>query len=243
MTPFNGYKIRPRLTAKAGGKTFSWLFDTGASITCMTKASFNAAFPHQKPHRVQSSQHCTATSGDKLNSLGIYEIDLFIKGKKFTHPINVMDTLTDNIIGIDFRHKNKLHYDVQTRQVKIAGIEGDQIVAIKEQVLPALASTVVTAKYKGKPEPNVHFIASIFAPKNPMLSGMPAIVTVDKNNNCKIVIDNCAPYDVTIDRNDILALMDRETEQLQPLEDSVISAILMDIDKKLPKVPKRKLTK
>jgi hypothetical protein len=34
----------------------------------------------------------------------------------------------------------------------------------------------------------------------------------------------------TIDRNDILALMDRETEQLQPLEDSVISAILTDID-------------
>ncbi len=59
---------------------------------------------------------------------------------------------------------------------------------------------------------------------------MPAVVTVDKNNNCKIVIDNCAPYDVTIDRNDILALMERETEQLQPLEDSVISAILTDID-------------
>jgi len=55
-----------------------------------------------------------------------------------------------------------------------------------------------------------------------MLSGMPAVVTVDKNNNCKIVIDNCEPYDITIDRNDIIALMDRETEQLQPLEDSVI---------------------
>jgi hypothetical protein len=150
MTPFNGDRIRPRLTAKAGGKTFSWLFDTGASITCMTQASFHAAFPHTKPCRVQNSQHCTAASGDKLNSLGIYKIDLFIKGKKFTHPINVMDTLTDNIIGIDFMHKNKLHYDVQTRRVKIAGIEGDQIVAIKEQVLPALASTVITARYKGK---------------------------------------------------------------------------------------------
>jgi len=168
MTPFNGDKIRPRLTAKAGGQNFSWLFDTGASITCMTKASFNDAFPHQKPRRVQNSQHCTAVSGNKLNSLGIYEIDLFIKGKKFTHNINVMDTLTD--IGIDSMHKNKLHYDVQTRQVKTASIEGDQIVAIKEQVLPALASMVFTAKYKGKPEQNVHFIASIFAPKNPMLS-------------------------------------------------------------------------
>jgi hypothetical protein len=72
---------------------------------------------------------------------------------------------------------------------------------------------------------------------------MPAIVTIDKNNNCKIVIDNCAPYDITIDQNDIIALMDKETEQLQPLEDSVILAILTDIDKKLPPVPKCKLTK
>jgi hypothetical protein len=72
MTPFNGDRIRPRLIAKVGGQTFSWLFDTGASITCMMQASFNTAFPHQKPHRVQSCQHCTAASGIKLNSLGIY---------------------------------------------------------------------------------------------------------------------------------------------------------------------------
>jgi hypothetical protein len=45
MTPFNGDKIRPRVTARAGGKTFSWLFDTGASVTCMTANSFHAAFP------------------------------------------------------------------------------------------------------------------------------------------------------------------------------------------------------
>ncbi len=76
-----------------------------------------------------------------------------------------------------------------------------------------------------------------------MLSGMPAVVSIGKNNNCKLVIDNCAPYDVTTDRNDILAIMDMETEQFQLLEDSVISAILTDIDKKLPKVPKKTLTK
>jgi hypothetical protein len=47
-----------------------------------------------------------------------------------------------------------------------------------------------------------------------MLSSMPAIVSVDKNNNCNLVIDNCAPYDVIIDQNDIIGLMDVETEQL-----------------------------
>jgi hypothetical protein len=76
-----------------------------------------------------------------------------------------------------------MHYDVQTRQVKIAGIDGDEIVAIKEQVLPALASTVITAKYKGKMQKDVNFIASIYAPQTLMLSGMPAVVSIDKNNN------------------------------------------------------------
>ena len=46
MTPFNGDRIRPRVTARTGGKTFSRLLDTGASVTCMTTASFKAAFPH-----------------------------------------------------------------------------------------------------------------------------------------------------------------------------------------------------
>ncbi len=77
-----------------------------------------------------------------------------------------MDQLTDNIIGIDFMPKHKLHYDVQTRQVKISGIDIDQIVAITEQKLPALASTVITAKYKGKVDTNMNNIASIYAPCN-----------------------------------------------------------------------------
>ncbi len=76
-----------------------------------------------------------------------------------------------------------------------------------------------------------------------MISGMPAIVSIDKNNNCKIIVDNCAPYNVIIDCNDIIGIMDTEDEALIPLEDSTISAILSDIDKHLPKVPKKKLTK
>ena len=110
----------------------------------MTANSFNAAFPSNKPRRVQTAQHCTAASGNKMNSLGIYEIELEIKGKKYRHHINVIDQLTDNIIGIDFMHQHQLHYNVQTRQVKIAGVDIDQIVAIKEQTLPALASTAVS---------------------------------------------------------------------------------------------------
>jgi hypothetical protein len=239
MTPFNGDKIRPRVTARAGGKTFSWLFDTGASVTCMTANSFNTAFPHYKPRRVQNVQHCTAASGNKMHSLGIFEIDLEIKGKKYQHQINLIDQLTDNIIGIDFMHQHKLHYVIQTRQVKIAGVEFNQIIAIKEQTLPALTLTVITAKYKGKVTKDNNYIS----PRTPMLSGMPAIISINKNNNCKIVLDNCTPYNVTISRNDILGIMEAEPDEPIPMEDSTISAILQDLENKLPKIQKRKLTK
>ncbi len=192
MTPFNGDRVRPRVTASSGGKTFSWLFDTGALVTCMTAESFKAAFPHSKPHRVQNAQLCTAASGNPMNSLGIFEIDLQIKGKTFKHNINVIDQLTDNIIGIDFIHRHKLHYNVQTHQVKISAININQIVAIKEQTLPALASTVIMAKYKGKVDKNSTYIAYIFAPRTPRVSVMPAIVSVDKNkqlqNHCATIV-------------------------------------------------------
>jgi hypothetical protein len=132
-------------------------------------------------------------------------------------------------------HQHKLHYDMQTIQVKIASIDIDQIVATKEQVLPALASTVISAKYKGKIQKDINYIASIYAPHTPMLSGMPAIVSIDKNNNCKLVIDNCVPYDICIDRNDVLCLMDMEREQLNLLKIQQFSVTLTNNYQKCPK--------
>jgi hypothetical protein len=137
-------------------------------------------------------------------------------------------------------HRHSLHYDVQNRPVKIAGVEFDQIIAIKKQMLPPLTSTVITAKYKGKVVKDMNYIVSIFSPKMPIESGMLAIVLIDKNNNCKIVLDNCAPYDVTISRNNILGIMDAEPDDPIQMEDSTISAILQELENKLPKVPKKK---
>ncbi len=143
MTPFNGDKIRPRLAVKAGDKTFSWLFDTGAAVTCMNKQSFELAFGHSKPKQISKPQSCVAASGDKMSSYGVFEIDLFIKGKKFTHPVNVIEELNENIIGIDFIHAHKLTYDVISCKVMFAGAGTNSIMALKNTVLPAMMSTVI----------------------------------------------------------------------------------------------------
>jgi len=47
-----------------------------------------------------------------------------------------------------------------------------------------------------------------------IISGMPAIVYIDKNNNFKIIVDNCALHDVQIDPDEILGIMDTESDKL-----------------------------
>jgi hypothetical protein len=89
-----------------------------------------------------------------MSSLGVFKVHLWIKGKKFTHLVNVINKLNANIIGIDFIHKHKLTYDMITRQVKFVGTGVNSIVALKQTVLPTLTSTMVKAKYKGKNKHN-----------------------------------------------------------------------------------------
>jgi hypothetical protein len=92
------------------------------------------------------------------------------------------------------------------------------------------------AKYKGKVNKDMTYIASIFAPKTPTVSGMPAVVSININNNCKIIVDNCAPYDVIIDRNDVLGFMDIETDELIPMKDSTKAIWIYFINTKNPSV-------
>jgi hypothetical protein len=65
---------------------------------------------------------------------------------------------------------------------------------------------------------------------------MPAWVTLDGYKNCKLIIDNCAPYDITIPRNEILGVLEFESEQCLPLNEDTVASIIADIEQKFPKV-------
>jgi hypothetical protein len=49
-----------------------------------------------------------------------------------------------------------------------------------------------------------------------MVSGMPSIVNIDENNICNIEVEKCAPYDVTLERDDITGVMETEQDELVP---------------------------
>jgi len=58
-----------------------------------------------------------------MSSYGVFEVDLFIKGKKFTHPVNVIKELNENIIGIDFIHAHKLTYEYSLAKGNLPQLE------------------------------------------------------------------------------------------------------------------------
>jgi len=72
---------------------------------------------------------------------------------------------------------------------------------------------------------------------------MPALVTLDKYKHCKLVIDNCAPYEITLARNEVLGVLKFEQDKCIPLNEKTISALTSDIHGQLPKVPKKKFTR
>ncbi len=39
-----------------------------------------------------------------MNSLGIFKIEMTIRGRKFLHAVTVVKDINDNILGIDFTH-------------------------------------------------------------------------------------------------------------------------------------------
>jgi hypothetical protein len=209
----------------------------------MNSRSFNAAFGNQKPKKIANAQSCVAASGDAMNSLGVYEVDLYIKGQKFTHPVNVINELNDNIIGINFMHRNKLIYDINTRQVKFADKKMNTNCATKQITIPAMTSSIITTKFNGDTHPDKTYIATIHCPGAPTLTGVLSLVTIDSNQNCKVVIENCAPYEVTFERNDIMGIIEIEEDKLYPLTDETAAGICAILKNNIPDTPRPGLTK
>jgi hypothetical protein len=170
-----------------------------------------------------------------MSSLGIYKIKMTIRGRKFTHPLTVVEDINNNILGDNFMHQHKLNYDSMSKQITFAYMLTNALYAVKEVTIPALSSMMETTKYKGLTSDSAQPIATIHAPQHPTISGMPAWASLDSYKNCKIIIDNCAPYDIVLPRNEILGVLEFEPEQCLPLNEDTVASIISNIEQNFQK--------
>jgi hypothetical protein len=77
----------------------------------------------------------------------------------------------------------------------------------------------------------------------PTLTGILSVVSIDENNNCKVMIENFAPFEVTIERNNLLGLVEIEEGELIPLRDDTAAEICASIKDNILKTPIAKLSR
>ena len=135
-----------------------------------------------------------------------------IRSRKFSHPMTVVEDIIDNIIGIDFMHANQMNYDATSKQITFAHMLTNALYAVKETMIPALSTMIISTKFKGSLCETAKPVATIHTPNNPTISGMPALVTLDKCKNCKLATHNCAPYDIVLAQNEVLGVLEFKTE-------------------------------
>jgi hypothetical protein len=122
-----------------------------------------------------------------------------------------------------------MNYDATSKQITFAHLLTNALYALKQTTIPALSYMIINAKFKGTICNKANSVATIHAPTNPTISGMPALVTLDRHKHCKLVIDNCAPYEITLARNEVLGVLEFEPDKCIPLNESTISALISDI--------------
>jgi hypothetical protein len=79
------------------------LFDTGASLTCISIGAFKSIPIHARPNKIgEKGKNAVGASGASLVPKGTYLLPLEWNGKKIMQPVNVFQNLrTPLILGID----------------------------------------------------------------------------------------------------------------------------------------------
>jgi hypothetical protein len=212
MTLFNGDYKDTKIIGTINGKNFDWKIDTGSAVTCMNINAFEMAFGKAKEKNQKE-----------------FKTDIFIRKRKCTHTVKIADKSSENILGIDFLQKFRLHLDPSTKEVTFQSAPSRALFATKNFSIPPFATTLVQARTFQTINDQLHYIADIGVPKQPLIFGLSTLVSFDSRNQCTMPIQNCAPHEVNISTGDILGILSTETEEPIPFNDDSLAAICEQI--------------
>ena len=212
MTLFNGDHKDTKIIGTVNGKNFYWKIDTGSAVTCMNINAFETAFGKTKEKNQRD-----------------FKMDIFIKKRKCAHTVQIADESSENILGIDFLQKFRLHLDPKTKEVTFQSAPSKALFATKNFTIPPFATTLVQAKTFQTIKNQLHYIADIGVPKQLLISGPSTLVSFDHRSQCTLQIQNCAPHEVNVSTGDILGILSTEKEDPIPFDDNSLATICEQI--------------
>ena len=242
---------RPYVRAKINQFGRDFLYDTGASRTCIKLDTFNKMFPHGKPRMIKpdsAMQPLFDASGSDLNLIGVFDMTFEIFGKTFQHDVRVLEHVTEDIIGIDLIHKINLQYDPAQQEVFLNTRSQSSVLTLRsEEKLKALSKKIIKVNFNGTCDSESVSIATIFSEESKLIQGGPALIKYDNNNHAYIEVANCAPYDITLTRGSIIAIVENEDKEfVSEITGETIDDFISEVSEKQNKtkpIPNRVMSK
>ncbi len=98
----------------------------------MNANNFRQAFVEKWPKLLHKRKGFVAANRSKMNSLGVFELPMTIRRRRFLHPVIVVEDINDNIISIDFMHANRMIYDPASEQITFVHMLTNALYSLKK---------------------------------------------------------------------------------------------------------------
>ena len=208
---------RPYADVTINDIKIKFLYDTGADVSCIQEETFRKL---KLPITKISHKDCKSAGGQSLKILGQTELPLKFDGKTFSHTFLVIKDLNEKgIFGIDLISKHQLNYSPKNRE--FSWCEGNYwkhgvIKSLKQRYLAPLSVTPIKVQVETdqghKVGEGIPIGICVFNPSRPLLTSMPGLITTDSNHSGTIMVQNCSPAEMMLQRGEIIGIAENYEE-------------------------------
>ena len=226
---------RPHIIINMQSILSSWLYDTGACITVMPLSLFRKIPVDQRPIKYPPLHELCTASGSPLRTIGVYYLKLTFQQRSIITPVAVCENVSQPILGIDAIKKFGLIFSPNSNSfsfenASIASVQPPRLPAppadyavdphfvvaslsiIKSVKLPPLTSLSLSVQAVNSADPSsiagVTGLAHIGHPSFPYLNGGPGIVQTDSVGEIRIRLNNCAPFEILLNKGDVIGSLE-----------------------------------
>ena len=218
-----------------------WLFDTGASITCMSSAMFRTIPIHLRPTKIDTpSRSARAANGNVLISDGVYLFPITWSGKKIMQKVTIFKNLSSPLIlGIDAINALSITYLGNYKKFVFQEAFNEKsnqhanIRIISSITIPAHTGVPVklstTTGRNDRPMPNgIEAVSTVASLDYPSLFAQPGLVCPDVQGNISIILQNCGDEDLRLPRSTIIGYIENtknpDFEEISLIDEEVMKA-------------------
>ena len=193
---------RPYLMINLDGTEIEFMYDTGATVSTISKQVFDRYFnyPRRSKFRKQGGPVIVGAGANPITST-TYFLPVTVNGKSAIHPFNVANNIELCLIGTPFLQAFNLSYDADQQEIFAVNPDSATLTVGATYTWGPYETRVIGARFLGHTQSFTTQIATLGNPDYGSLIGGPAITSVDQNGICQIAVTNSAPFEVTIPKN------------------------------------------